>query len=1192
MKTPMLKPAGVLSGNLSRGNILWMTALALFAAAALPSFAQTVTMKANPLRFTVPFGATSSNAATVTIVTAGLVEANGDVVNFAVTGLPSGASGSFGTNSIYSNGTFTVTLIIETTAALAQGTYDVAIAGTGTANYRLPVPLICSYLWSGSTYTNGGSANLTVSGNWVGGVLPGATDNVVFGNSGGTTNVSAGASTNLIIAANKEFASLRFAQDQVGARSSYNVEFQGGAKLVLSGSGGYSHLRDAKVPLASGSQSVRMFGPGSLIVSNTSANFAFLVDGQLQTTLDLRELDYMYVDVNRVPLGDYRAYPNFFTNGWTGGGTGNEVSRFYPDIYLARTNVIKASFVDPNNYEHPDTRDYSLTIGNYSQQGTTQNLRYQLGRSNAFFLDSICFAQALQGASGHNFNFQTTNSTALFRGPGGLGSRMSVFAIGDAASPAPPGNANCRGQVNFANQTGCSVDVLADRLWISLDRSNNNAQMTVQANLTFGAGTIDVNSSVLGFQRTGNNQGSPSSTGFAGPEGTINVNSNASSAGALFRVNRDLHLGYTTASAPGGTTSAERTWGRVNINGGTVLASNIVCGGVTKLSTNNQIVMSSGKLVVTNAIGAADARLALFSLGGSPEVTLLGVAAGKTNIFVNNFSAVTAGGIKYIKIPSIAGVGAYPVTVPLISYTSVASPVFNGMYIIPPAGSYVKSIVDNTLDKTIDVTFTDEPPIVIVWRGYTNNVWDLSTRNWVTQTGGVVTNYSDGFSVVFDNTVGAGPTSIDIPAAVTPGQVAAANGIVVNNQSYNFNTGTLLGNSTLRKTGTGNLTINANFSPGVTMASGALSGTGTLGPTILEPGTTMTGFNGTIIGGLTASNATVTVSGPVFGGLVLQGGSLVNNNTINGSFNLAEGTTLDNRITGTLNVTLPWTIRTNSTLINNGTIYHFGSAGGNQGMTVNGLLKGVGKIIQDGFQASSDVRVTMGAGGSLMIGNSANEITNVTIAVRLDFNNTSTTTFDVNNTGTPVNDRIILNATPNGFGKVNFGAGNNLGGTLLVNKTAGPAFNGSTVLNFFDQVFNSPDNAQPAVPQVIPAPGGGLVWDAQEMLTNLTLRVMGPPMMTNFVSLTTNGSVNLAFEWPANYRGWRLERQTNALNVGLEQDSTNWTTEFTVLGGTNVLYYPDITNAPDVYWIRSVQTVSTTNSGVVAPTVFYRLNYP
>ncbi len=1177
------------------GQIVAWPLFALFLtgiAASLPA-QPNVTLKANPLRITVPVGAVSSNYSTVTVVTDELFDTN--TVSFAVTGVPSGATASFNTNSINTDGTTTAGLVVQTTAALAQGTYDMAIVASGAASYRLPVPLICSYVWSGATYTNGGSAGITVAGNWVGGVVPGATDAAVLRNFGATTNTT-DSPTNLFISGNVTVGSLRFAQEQDNNAKAYNVEFQPGATLSVVGAGGFSMLRDSKYVSGGAdlrTMDVKLVGNGSLIVSNAAADFASLVDGQYNANLDMRALDYSYIEVNRLPLGDYRAYPNFFTNGWVGSGIGNEVSRFAPQIYLARTNVIKAGFVDPHDYYDVNTRDYALTIGNYSEQGTTANLRFAMGQSNAFFLDSICFSQALQGGSGHNYNFYTTNSFALFRGIGGVNSRVSVFAIGDSASPATPRSANNRGQVNFANQANCRVDAMVDRLWLSLDRTNNSGQMTLQASLTFGDGTFDVNTAVLGFQRGGDNQGSATATGFAGPEGTINVNSNANSAGALLRVNGDLHLGYTTATATGAPTTPERCWGRVVINGGTVMASNIVCGGVTKFSTNNQITVNGGKLIVTNAIGAADSRVAAFTLSGAAEVTLLGVAADKTNIFVNRFSAVTAGGPKRVNIPTIYEVTSYPVKIPLISYTD-DSPVFNGMFVVPPAGLYVKSIVDKTTDKIIEVTLTDEPPTVVVWRGTVNNVWDLNTPNWVTQADGIATNYSDGFSVVFDDSVGAGPTSIDIPAAVVPGQVAAPYGVVVNNASYTFNSGTMLGGATVYKTGTGNLTIHATLTPAVTINSGALLGTGTIGPTLLQDGTTMAAFTGTINGGLTASNAAVLVNGPVNGGLNLQAGGLANASIINGSVRMATNTILANWVGATMNVTLPWTVSTNATLINNGDIYHFGTAGGNQGLTVDGVLQGMGRILQDGIQASSDVRVTIGAGGSLIVGNSPNEITNTTIAVRLDFNAGSTTTLDVDNSGPqPINDKIILDATPNGYGKVNFGINNSMGGTLLINKIAGPDFNGTTMIYPFDLTYNSPDNSQPAIPRITPAPAPGLTWDTSQVITNLTLVTRPPPVCTNSLVTSTNGALSYVFEWPESYRGWRVERQTNSASAGLvSPGGTNWVTVFTAVAGTNVLYYPDITNDPATYWIRTTQTLSTTNDGPLADTIFYRVVYP
>jgi hypothetical protein len=1173
--------------------------------------AQTVTMRANPVRITVPVGEASpnpvvvlnseppvlTNVIPVTVVTSQLPE-NSAIVNFSLTGVPTGVTASFGTNSISDNGTHTVFLTISTSASVPAGTHDMAIVASGGANYRLPLPVICSYVWTGANYTNNVTApgNLNDAGNWAGGALPiSPTADIVFRESGATTNIAGPTTTNILITTDKEVGSVRFAQEyRWTTNTSHNIAFESGAKLSVTGPDGFKILRDSKA--APGTVNVRMFGNGSLAVINPTAMFGTFVDFQVITSLDLRELDSLQVDVSRLPFGDYRTYPNYYTNGWQGTGIGsggvNEVNRFVSRVQLAKTNVLKASFVDPNNYNDLGQRDYAMTIGNNNVQASTTDLWLQFGYSNALFLDSICFAQAISGSANSRFGFRNPgfDSYILIRGTGGLNSRMSVFAVVDTASPAPPNNGANRGNVNFlgggpgggSGQGGGTVDALVDRLMISQDRTNNNNQMTVQGSLTFGAGIFDINTAYLGYQRSGDNLGSASSTGMAGPEGTLNVNSNAAGAGIL-RINSALHLGYTTASAPGGTTSAERCWGRLTVSNATAMVNTIAVGGITKLSTNNQIHLSNSKLYITNKIGSADGRIANFIIAGSSEIILSSATVGESSIFVRTMSAPAAGGVKYIRIPTLNGVVSYPATVPVISYTSDSSPVLSGLSITPPAGLYVKSVVDNTANKTIDVTFTDEPPTVVVWRGTVNNQWDTSTPNWVTQVGGVQTNFSEGFSVIFDNTVGAGPTTIEIPSPVTPGQVAAAYGILVENQSYTFNTGSVLGTATIRKQGTGDLTINANFSPGLSLAQGALLGSsvGVVGSTTLESGATMTSFLGTINGGLIVSNATVIVNGPVNGGLNLQSGSLANASTINGVVSLASGTALENRLGGIMNVTLPWTVTTNSTLINNGDIFHFGNQGDNLGLNVDGTLKGVGRIIQNGFQASSDVRVTLRAGGNLMIGNTVNEITNMTIAVRLDLLEGSTTTIDVNNS-IPVNDQITLAAGANGFGKVNFGAGNNQGATVQINRISGPAFNLATVLYPFDQVFNQPDNGQPAIPKLTPPPAPGLVWNTYEVITNLTLSVVNPPQITNTIT-----STNFVFEWPADYRGWRLERQISTLDVGLDWSSTNWTTVFTALGGTNVLYYPDITNSPDIYWIRQTTPINKTD-----PAVFYRVTYP
>src|SRR5580698_866046 len=108
-------------------------------------------------------------------------------------------------------------------------------------------------------------------------------------------------------------------------------------------------------------------------------------------------------------------------------------------FYLARTNFIKASFVDPNNYTNEYTRTYALTVQNNEQQGngSSVNTFFFLGRTNVFNLDSINFigsSSASGNGGGTKFNAfnekAATNPGAFFRNSDGV-SRMSMFAVSD-----------------------------------------------------------------------------------------------------------------------------------------------------------------------------------------------------------------------------------------------------------------------------------------------------------------------------------------------------------------------------------------------------------------------------------------------------------------------------------------------------------------------------------------------------------------------------------------------------------------------------------------------------------------------------------------------------------------------------------------------------------------------------------------
>lgn len=1169
---------------------------------AFPSLAQTVTMRGQPLRFTVPKNVAYSNATTLTITTSGLTT---PLVNLAVTGVPgSGNAAAFLSQSgITSNATITVTLIFTNDATLAQGSYDMAVEASGDASYRLPVPVTCSYVWSGAGYLGSSSTNWGSTANWQGGVVPGSTDDVVFRDQGAITNSANSVSgnpnalqtapvidTNVVISADATIASLRFGQENVGnTNRAFHVEIKPGATLSVAGPGGLSFFKDTKAPATQ--LDAKFSGGGKLVVSNSNAKIVYALDAQALGLWDMRALNNFSADVVRLALGDFREFPNYSTNGSSGSGTGvgNFASRFAPQIYLALTNVIKASYVDPNNYSDFGLRQYALILGNNEAQGTTVNLRFSLGLSNAFFLDSLCFGGSGAGGSGNLYNFNVAGSSALFRGIGGLNSRISVWAQGDPVGTITSGS-NVRGVgVDFSNGR---VDALIDRMYLGRYRTNTTG-MTIQGTLTIGGaspGTLfDVNDAILGYQESPN-LGTGASA-VSGPTGTLNVNSNAT-----FKVNRSLQLGYTTAVGAGVPSYPENCSGLLNINAsGAVMASNILAGGVTKLSVNNNIVLNKGNLTVTNGIGAVGAPINALATTNGSSLTLFNVSTTVPTVYVKTFAAPAIGADTLLNLPTLAA--TYPVTIPLISYVN-ASPTLAGLAQgTLPLGVRIISIVDNTANKTIDVTLNTGVPNTLVWRGNINNVWDKTTKNWVVLGGSTPTNFVDGDSVVFDDTR-TGSASVVISGTVFPGANVGPYGIIVSNttSAYSFSGGTVGGNVTLQKVGAGSLTVNTSFTPAVQLEGGTLTGSGSVGQTFAGYGSTLAGFVGNISGGLIASNANVTVVGTVDGGLTLLAGNLNNKGTISGVFSISDNATLNNNVGAICNVdtSVPWNIPTNSVLINNGTI---AQAGGNPnnaaaGLTVRGSMLGVGKITNlGGTNDSNAIRVTMGAGGTLMIGNGANEITNVTIATRLDFNAASITTFDVDNSGTPVNDKVLLT---DGFisGKVNFGVGNNLGGKLVINRTAGPSFNGSTVLYPFDSTLNVPDNGQPAIPQIVPAPAPGLVWDTREVITNLTLKVTTPPFMTNSITVGTNGTISYVFDWPADYRGWRLERLNSALNVGLEPGSTNWTTVFTTLGGTNVLYFPDSTNTPDIYWVRSLQTLSTTNSGAVSPASFFRLAYP
>jgi hypothetical protein len=133
------------------------------------------------------------------------------------------------------------------------------------------------------------------------------------------------------------------------------------------------------------------------------------------------------------------------------------------------------------------------------------------------------------------------------------------------------------------------------------------------------------------------------------------------------------------------------------------------------------------------------------------------------------------------------------------------------------------------------------------------------------------------------------------------------------------------------------------------------------------------------------------------------------------------------------------------------------------------------------------------------------------------------------------------------------------GGTLDIVATGDPLAAGDSIPLFLSAVHNgSFANITPATP------GAGLAWSFTNGVLSVVSTVNTTP--TNLVSSFIGGT-NLNLSWPSDHIGWKLEAQTNTLNVGL---STNWV----VVPGS------ELTNQVDI-------PVSPAN-----PAVFYRMVYP
>jgi hypothetical protein len=330
-------------------------------------------------------------------------------------------------------------------------------------------------------------------------------------------------------------------------------------------------------------------GGATLLIANTNANILVgqgsTNGGALQrVTLNLSGLDYFTATVGRIGVAGKQTFPAGVIDATAG------------TMYLAKTNLITLASV-PAVYSTNAIVNYPLVVGDTANAAKSGfNILY-LGITNTFFVDGMAFGTYKSGSSGASggsmlFNpaFFANNPVAVFRGVGGLSSRVTKWSIGDQNGQG--GSNQDAGTNDF---TGGTIDILVKTLTLGTDMTEGSSQIQ-RGVLNFTAGTIDANLILAG------NQSAVTAGAGQGPcLGTINI----LGAAATLVVNTNIELGHTTLPA---TTVGTLTnsYGLLYISNGVANLNNLTVGAV---SISNIVRIVNGTLTVSNALATNSAGL-------------------------------------------------------------------------------------------------------------------------------------------------------------------------------------------------------------------------------------------------------------------------------------------------------------------------------------------------------------------------------------------------------------------------------------------------------------------------------------------------------------------------------------------------------------------------------------------------------
>jgi hypothetical protein len=647
-------------------------------------------------------------------------------VNLGVSGLPLGVGASFSPASLSTNGNST--LSITTSSNTPAGSYALTINGTnGSSISSTTVALIINTLSAnpGTLLWTNGAADINWSSvlNWTnltsgGNGPPGTANDVVFSNV--STAATSGTVDN-IVNDNATINSLTYEN----TNGFHTTQIAAGQISSVVGGSGLLVGTETDLSNAASVYSTITGAGGSLVVSNVNANLIVRQGSAnsgsaLKATLDLSGLDNFKATINQVQLGSL--------------GT---IVRPSGTLYLAKTNFIVASGASP-----------AILIGGQSGNGGNGSLLY-LGQTNSIFANGISVATVKQQNCSMLFNpaFISSNPVAVFRAADGV-SRVPSWLIGDSGNSG--GTVNTTGTNDF---TGGTVDALAGTMTLGNSSVNSGGSGSPSGTLTFSAGTINVNTLQIGCQNSGGGSTNNSATGI------MNVN-----GVATLTVNVGMELGHVSIAV--GTNA---TKGTLNVNGGTVQATNIFGGG--GISTIN---LNSGTmdLQAGNPFPGSVANVSSLTVGanGAGGNALLENAA---MISVSNTITIAANGIiagnTLITSPGLIVSGAIA---PGTAARVIGAITNSGNVTLGMGGNYVVTVEDVGTGPDVGWSFLQTAGKIDVESAGTNS-FTINPQSFDPNNSGLVTNFNNN-------------TNYDWPIATAAGGITnfAANKFTVDDSLF------------------------------------------------------------------------------------------------------------------------------------------------------------------------------------------------------------------------------------------------------------------------------------------------------------------------------------------------------------------------------------------------------------------------